>query len=126
MASSAASTFSPPTLSQFNGKLEGPNYLGWTTQFLPILRTHDLVGIVDGSEPCPPKLITDDKGVESLNLEFTIWNKKDQCILSWINLTLSEKVLSTVYGLDTSKQVWNTLATKFANDSRSRIANLKR
>jgi hypothetical protein len=126
MASSAASTFSPPTLSQFNGKLEGPNYLGWTTQFLPILRTHDLLGIVDGSEPCPPKLITDDKGVESLNPEFTIWNKKDQCILSWINLTLSEKVLSTVYGLDTSKQVWNTLATKFANDSRSRIANLKR
>jgi hypothetical protein len=126
MASSAASTFSPPTLSQFNGKLEGPNYLGWTTQFLPILCTHDLLGIVDGSEPCLPKLITNDKGVENLNPEFTIWNKKDQCILSWINLTLSEKVLSTVYGLDTSKQVWNTLATKFANDSRSRIANLKR
>jgi hypothetical protein len=50
--------------------------MDWTTQFLPILRTHDLLGIV--------------------------------------------------YGLDTSKQVLSTLATKFANDSRSRIANLKR
>ena len=48
------------------------------------------------------------------------------CILNWINLILSKKVLPTVYGLDTSKQVWNTLETKFANDSRSRIANLKR
>jgi hypothetical protein len=119
MASAVASTFSPPTLSQFNGKLEGPNYLAWTTQFLPILCTHDMLSIVDGSEPCPPKLIKDDKGMDTLNIEFSIWNKKDQCILSWINLTLSEKVLSTVYGLDTSRQVWNTLATKFANDSRS-------
>jgi hypothetical protein len=115
----AAPSFSPPTLSQFNGKLEGPNYLGWKTQFMPILRTHELVGIVDGTEPCPDKLIIDSSGKEILNPEFTIWNRKDQCILSWINVTLSEKVLSTVYGLDTSKQVWSALATRFANDSRS-------
>ena len=29
------------------------------------------MGIVDGLEPCPQKLITDDQGKEISNLEFT-------------------------------------------------------
>jgi hypothetical protein len=33
------------------------NYMTWVFQFRPILRTNDLMGIVDGSEPCPPKFI---------------------------------------------------------------------
>lgn len=62
----------------------------------------------------------------SVNPDFSIWTKKDQSILSWINATLIEKVLSMVYGLNTSRQVWAYLATKFASQSRSRIAHLKR
>jgi len=46
--------------------------------------------------------------------------------LAWLNATLDEKVLSTVYGLTTSTQVWNALATRFAPQSRSRIIHLKR
>jgi hypothetical protein len=46
-------------------------------------------------------------------------------ILSWINITLSKKVLSTIYGLDTSRQVWFALANQFANQSKTQIANLK-
>jgi hypothetical protein len=122
----ATPSFFLPTFSQFNGKLEGPNYLVWTTQFLPTLCTHELVGIVDGTKLCPPKFIIDESGKETLNLEFTIWNREDQRILSWINVTLSKKVMSTVYGLDTSRKVWSAQATKFSNDSRFRIANLKR
>lgn len=34
--------------------------------------------------------------------------------------------MSTVYGLDTSKQVWTALANRFASQSHSRIAHLKR
>jgi hypothetical protein len=122
----AALSFPPPTFSQFNGKLEGPNYLVWTTQFLPILCTHELVGIVDGTKLCLPKFIIDESGKETLNLEFTIWNREDQCILSWINVTLSKKVMSKIYGLDTSRKVWSAQATKFSNDYRFQIANLKR
>ena len=46
--------------------------------------------------------------------------------MAWLNATLDEKVLSTVYGLTTSTQVWNALATRFAPQSRSRIIHLKR
>jgi hypothetical protein len=41
-------------------------------------------------------------------------------------LTLSESVLATVYGLNTSRQVWSALASRFASQSRSRISHIKR
>jgi hypothetical protein len=39
---------------------------------------------------------------------------------------LSEKVLATIYGLNTSHQAWTALSTKFASKSKSRISNLKK
>jgi hypothetical protein len=35
-------------------------------------------------------------------------------------------VLSTIYGLNTSRQVWLAFANQFANQSKSRITNLKK
>jgi hypothetical protein len=115
---------SPPNLT-FHEKLEGPNYLSWLTKFQPILRSTDSMGIVDGTEPCPPKFLVDDSNKELPNPAFTLWQRKDQTVLSWINITLSKKVLSTIYGLETSRQVWTALANQFANQSKTRVANLK-
>ncbi|XP_062145549.1 uncharacterized protein LOC133852912 [Alnus glutinosa] len=97
MASSSSNTLptamtntSPPNLT-FHEKLEGPNYLSWTTQFLPILRSQEAMGIVDGIEPCPPKFLTDESNKETPNPAFATWQKKDQNVLNWINITLSKK-----------------------------------
>jgi hypothetical protein len=86
------------------------------------------MGIVNGSESCPSQFLLDDQGNVTLtvNPAFSTWTKKDQSILSWINATLTEKVLSMVYGLNTSHEVWAYLATKFASQPRSQIAHLKR
>jgi len=52
-------TFTLPNSTPLNiVKLDGPNYLDWVSQFLHILQCNDLLGIVDGSEPCPPKTLT--------------------------------------------------------------------
>jgi hypothetical protein len=116
----------PPTNNQNSSlKLDNNNYLMWLTQVLPILYTHDLMGIVDGSESCPHRIITNDEGKETPNPEFNIWNKKDQYILSIITASLTEKVLATVYGLNASRQAWTALATKFASQSKSRTTHLK-
>lgn len=82
--------FSLPNFTQIvSKKLENSNnYLRWLTQVHPALCSHELVGIVDGSEPCPPKLITDDEGQEVPHPKFVIWTRKDQYILSWITMTL--------------------------------------
>lgn len=60
-----------------------------------------------------------------LNPAFTVWEKKDQYLLSWFIATLSEKVLSTVYGLDTSRQVWCALANRYGSPSKTRIQELR-
>ncbi len=106
-----------PNYTQMSGvKLEGPNsYLKWLSIFLPVLRSNELLGIIDGTEPCPPKYLTNEQGQDTPNPEYSIWIKKDQHLLSWINASLSVKVLSTVYGLNTSKQVWTALANRFAS-----------
>ena len=126
-ASSSTVSFVLPNCNQLaQVKLEGPsNYIRWLSIFLPILRSNELMGIIDGTEPCPPKMLTNEQGQATLNPEYSIWTKKDQHLLSWINASLSEKVLSTVYGLDTSKQVWTALANRFANQSRPHISNIK-
>jgi hypothetical protein len=130
MASSISCSNPIFTLStlQFNGvKLEGPNnYLVWLSQVVPVLKCHDLMGLADGSESCPQKILCDESSKEVPNPEYIIWNKNDQFLLSWINITLSEKVLSTIYGLHSSKQVWTALANRFASQSRSHISHLKR
>ena len=115
-SSSSTPPFSIPSIAHLISiKLDRSNYLLWVSQFLPVLRSHDLLGIVDGIETCPTKLVKNSKGEDIINPEFTIWNKKDQYLLSWLNATLSNSVLSTVYGLNTSRQVWNSLTTRFAS-----------
>jgi hypothetical protein len=77
--------------------------------------------------PSPPWFILDPQNKDDniVNPPFMQWEKKDQFFLSWINSTLFENMLVIVYGLTTACQVWTSLATKFANQSRSSINNLK-
>ena len=91
-------------------------------QFLNLIRGHDLVGFIDGTDACPPKNLASG----SLNPAYIVWQKKDICLIEWILASLSEKLVSTIYGLETSKQVWTVLQTRFSSQSRSRISYLKR
>ena len=129
MASSNSAAFIPPNFSNLISiKLTSSNYLLWVSQITPVLSCHDLIGFVDGSESCPSKYQLDEHQKETtiLNPAFVTWNKKDQCVLSLINATLSESVLGTVYGLKTARQAWTALAARMASHSRSRVTHLKR
>lgn len=88
------------------------------------LKIHEFMGIVDCSEPCPPQFLLDSDGKEmtTVNPAYSLWYKKDQFLLSWINATLVEKVLSMAY---TSRQVWSHLAKKFASLSKPHINHIK-
>jgi hypothetical protein len=126
--SSATATFVFPNITPLvSSKLDGPNFISWTTQFLPALRTHELLGIVDGSEASPSEFILDAEGKPTLvrNPEFQVWQKKDQFILAWINATLTERILSTVYGMNTAREVWSYLSNRFAPNSLAQISYLK-
>ncbi|KAF9684249.1 hypothetical protein SADUNF_Sadunf04G0098300 [Salix dunnii] len=78
--------------------------------------------MIDGSEEAPSKLLSDN----SPNPGYTIWFRKDNCVLSWLLASNSEKLVSIVFSLKTSKQVWDSLQTRFSAASWSCIALLKR
>jgi hypothetical protein len=127
-SNTAPATYILPNFNQFAvGKLdEGSSYLAWLSQTVPILKIHDMMGIVDGTEPCPPKFLLDDQGKDVLNSNYSIWCRKDQFLLSWINSSLAAPILSTMFGLHTSQQVWSALAQSFANHSRPQVSHLKK
>ena len=52
----APASILPPSTTPIFVKLDGShNYLAWKIQFLNLLRGHDLVGFIDGTEACPSK-----------------------------------------------------------------------
>uniref|UniRef100_A0A2N9IYC4 Retrotransposon Copia-like N-terminal domain-containing protein n=1 Tax=Fagus sylvatica TaxID=28930 RepID=A0A2N9IYC4_FAGSY len=104
-SSSSANLFQIPNISPFISiKLDGTNYLQWISQFLPILRSYDLLSIVDGSgsEVYLAKHLVTAEGKQDANPAYVLWNKKDQLVLSWLIATLTPNVFSTVYGLNMS------------------------
>ena len=55
-------------------KLDETNYIAWTAQFKPILKSQNLLGFIDGSNLCPAMFV-DDNAVKnkSLNPAHTSW-----------------------------------------------------
>jgi hypothetical protein len=88
-SSSSSSAISPNSQTETNStltiipnfsqlfKLEGPNYLRWVIQFQPILRGNDLLGLIEGTDLCPPQFLTDEGNTQTLNPAYTTWQKKD-------------------------------------------------
>lgn len=64
--------------------------------------------------------------VEENNPEFEFWFCTDQMVRSWIFGTLSEEVLGSVHSLQTSRDIWVSLADNFNKSSLSREFSLRR
>lgn len=45
-----------------------------------MLTCYGLLGFVDGTLPCPPKLVSDTLGVTMTNMQYTTWIKLEQCV----------------------------------------------
>ncbi|CAL8161639.1 unnamed protein product [Prunus armeniaca] len=103
-------------------KLDRTNYSLWLAQSLPIFRSRDLMGFVDGYHECPPKHLS---GSTTVNPAYTTWIQQNQLILSWINNSLSQSVLSTVSRNQTSRSTWLALERRYASTSQNRILHLR-
>jgi len=55
-----------------------------------------------------------------------VWQYKDQIILGRIISSLSPTVVSTIYGLKTSRLAWQALGARFTVPLTSRISLIKR
>lgn len=110
-------------------KLNDSNYLLWKTQIESLLRSQKLLGFVNGQIPPPAEIIqatVDNVVVQAPNPRFEAWTCTDQLIKSWIFGTLTEEVLGTVHCLNTSHDVWFSLADNYNKSSVAREFELKR
>ncbi|KAF3772532.1 hypothetical protein EJ110_NYTH57686, partial [Nymphaea thermarum] len=57
---------------------------------------------------------------ERVNPAYQAWRKSDCLLRGWITGTLAEEVMGTIIGLQTSKEVWNTLMTHFSHKCQER------
>ena len=67
-----------PNITHFlNVKLDKGNYLLWRFQFFPLLKLHDLEGLVDGTSPIRFLLFTEKDAHTTIYSEYTRWIKLD-------------------------------------------------
>ncbi|KAK1609668.1 hypothetical protein QYE76_033341 [Lolium multiflorum] len=106
-------------------KLTPDNYIFWRAQVLPLLRSHYLMGYVDGTLPCPPALIDSVQG-PVVNPAHRVWTAQDQANLSSIQGSLSPTVAGMVVFATTSCEAWKTLESSFSAQSQARANSLRR
>ena len=103
-------------------KLTSTNYISWKLQFQTLFIGHDLVGYIDGSNPCPPAV---QGNTTTPNPFYNFWIRQDQLILNAIIASISPTIIPFIAQSTTSRQAWSILANTYAKPSRGRIKQLK-
>ena len=138
--SSVDDTITPAVLSSTTGllptpsighlvtiKLTNSNYLMWKAQFVPYLRSQQLLGFVDGTNPRPAATITQatNSGArQAPNPAYHQWLLQDQLVLSALLSSLSEDILGRVWRFTTATEVWSALEGMFSSGSRARTMQI--
>ena len=109
------SSSTPTNIQQtFSIKLNSKNFIPWKLQFQPLLNFYHLHDILYGTEPVPPKTITNNTTKEpELNPAYTTWFNKDQILFSWLLSSISEEVYPHLIGLNSASEVWHALSTAY-------------
>ena len=121
-------------------KLTNNNFLFWRTQVVPFLRGHELLGFVDGSNPCPPATLpvvavvppasNPTAGESSAILPaqpnplHATWVRQDQAVLSMLISSLSPEVMHLAVGCPTSQALWQSLEQALASSTRAHTLHL--
>ena len=119
-----SSLISINTTTQISIKLTSSNYTSWRFQFHAILIGYDLMGFIDGSNPCPSPTITTETDNKP-NPDYSLWIRQDQLILSAIAGSISPNLVPFIASAKTSQEAWTILANTYAKPSRGRLTQLK-
>jgi hypothetical protein len=104
-------------------KLSSSNYLLWKSQLLPLLKSQELIGHVDGTLEPPPRFAPANS--QTPNIKHLAWKQTDQRLLSLLLSSLTEEAMAKVMGLTTSCEVWIALENTFSHRSKAREIRLK-
>ncbi|XP_010469740.1 PREDICTED: uncharacterized protein LOC104749744 [Camelina sativa] len=116
-------------MSSITLKLNDTNYILWKTQFKPLLSSQTLIGFVNGAINAPAQtrlVVNGEVSNEVPNPQYESWFCTYQLLRSWLFGTLSEEVLGHVHNLQTSREIWLSLAKNFNKSSVAREFSLRR
>lgn len=120
------SQFIQPQNQLVSIRLNENNYLIWKQQVLTAIKGYGLEKFLSNEGFLPEEFIVDDQSQQQIqNPEFLAWQRQDQLVASWILSSLSENILVMMVGLTTSKDIWESLETSFASQSRARLMQYK-
>lgn len=95
--------------------LNGPNYLSWSRSFSLAISIKNKLGFLDGTIQTP-----------SLNSSlYTPWLRCNNLILSWLLNSISKDIASNLLYINSAKQVWDKLKTRFSQPDDARIYHLQ-
>ncbi|KAH9800558.1 hypothetical protein KPL71_000705 [Citrus sinensis] len=104
------------------------NYLIWRSQVLASIRGNRLEKFIDETVTPPPSHIAQriDNELRSVeNPDSSSWKAQDQVLLGWLLSLMSEGIISLVFNLKTSLEVWKAIETQFGSQSKSRLLHLR-
>ncbi|KAI3697581.1 hypothetical protein L6452_30674 [Arctium lappa] len=78
-----------------------------------LVESHDMLCFIDGSLE-NPLMNKDSKHKADKTTKYREWKRSDSLVKGWIFGSLSEDVMETVVGLDTSNNVWKKLNTTYS------------
>ncbi|MBA0754697.1 hypothetical protein Gogos_000001, partial [Gossypium gossypioides] len=106
--------------------LDDDNYLLWQQQVLLAAKTFKLQGYLDGTLVPPPSMIPDESDGSTPNPDFTRYEQQDSVLASWLLSSVSQTVLPHLIGMNTSSQIWQTLARVYGNKTTSKLMFYRR
>ncbi|XP_020415631.1 uncharacterized protein LOC109948111 [Prunus persica] len=104
-----------PGLVLVSKPLEGHDYGQWSRSMRIALSAKNKLGFIDGTIKAPAK--TDAK--------FSIWQRCNDMVLSWILHSLQPDIASSVLYCTSASMVWNDLKDRFSQGNDSRIYQIR-
>jgi hypothetical protein len=85
--------------------------------------------LLEGSDPAPPEFVdaedVDKKKIQVPNPSYDVWITQDQQVMSYIVNSLSEDILSHVYGMVHAIEVWSAIHELFSSQSKAQFSNIR-
>jgi hypothetical protein len=112
-------------------KLTRSNFLFWKTLVFPAIRGAMVMGLLEGTDRAPAKLISskdaDGKDITITNPAYAAWMARDQAVVSYLLQSLSPELLPHVFGLETTEAVmFSTASPAKLNALRGALNNTKK
>lgn len=108
LAQSPISSLIPTVGNTMTVKLDDTNYVTWNFQMELLLRSHGVLGFVDGSMPCPAQFTSAAEN-RTVSDAYQVWKIHGNALMILKTATLSSSAISYVIGSQSARELWLNL-----------------